>query len=62
MTAAGPYVHPCHVCGDPHAPFGFGWPGLQKDRPDETVLWGCSLHRDEVQRINAQRTGQGPSR
>lgn len=23
----------CFVCGDPVAPFGFGWPGFHRDKP-----------------------------
>ena len=61
MATQGPYEHPCHLCKVPSAAFGFGWPGSHKDRPDDTILWACALHRQDVERINKERIGIGAS-
>lgn len=43
---------PCFVCGNPVAPFGFGWPGFHSDKPKgkRGYLWTCSEHRQEGER------------
>lgn len=43
---------PCFVCGNPVAPFGFGWPGFHRDKPKEKrgYLWACSDHRQDGER------------
>jgi hypothetical protein len=40
---------PCFVCGDPVAPFGFGWPGFERDKPKgkRGYLWTCADHRKD---------------
>ena len=57
MSAPGPVVHTCHVCGVDHAPFGFGRPGPAKDNDSEGVLWACRDHREAVERASAVRFG-----
>lgn len=43
---------PCFVCGNPAAPFGFGWPGFPRDKPKgkRGYLWACSEHRPDGER------------
>lgn len=42
----------CFVCGNPVAPFGFGWPGFHRDKPKgkRGYLWTCSEHRPDGER------------
>lgn len=42
----------CFVCGNPVAPFGFGWPGFYRDKPKgkRGYLWTCSEHRADGER------------
>ena len=47
---------PCFVCGAAVAPFGFGWPGFERDKPEgkRGYLWTCADHRvDGEQRLQA---------
>jgi len=43
---------PCFVCKDPVAPFGFGWPGFEREKPKgkRGYLWTCSDHRPDGER------------
>lgn len=38
----------CFVCGNPVAPFGFGWPGFHSEKPKgkRGYVWTCSEHRE----------------
>lgn len=52
MTTPGPRIHPCMIdgCGDPNAPYGFGWPGgLRTRKPTEAILWACAQHREKAE-------------
>ena len=42
----------CFVCGNPVAPFGFGWPGFYRDKPKgkRGYLWTCFEHRADGER------------
>jgi hypothetical protein len=48
---------PCFVCGDPVAPFGFGWPGFARDKPKgkRGYLWTCSKHRPDGESRREER-------
>lgn len=50
---------PCFVCGRPHAPFGFGLPGLRSDKPEgkRGYLWACAEHRADGEERRRQATG-----
>lgn len=43
---------PCFVCGKPNSPFGYGWPGLRRDKPEgkRGYLWTCGEHREDGER------------
>jgi hypothetical protein len=43
---------PCFVCGSTIAPFGFGWPGFEREKPKgkRGQLWACSQHRGDAER------------
>ena len=50
---------PCFVCNAAVAPFGFGWPGFGRDKPEgkRGYLWTCADHHvDGEQRRQAAIT------
>jgi hypothetical protein len=50
------FIHPCGVCGEPNAPFGFGV-SLLKGRPG---TWRCAAHRDDV--LQTEPVKQAPKK
>ena len=43
---------PCFVCNAAIAPFGYGWPGFERNKPKgkRGHLWTCADHRDVGER------------
>lgn len=47
------FIHPCWICGDPQAAFGFDV-NLLKYQPGK---WACAKHRADVERLRFERIG-----
>jgi len=46
MKKPDPRDHPCDLCGDPHAPYGFERAGGRAARrPGQRRLWACKKCR-----------------
>lgn len=51
-TGGSAFIHPCEVCGNPYAPFGYGV-SLRNGKPG---YWRCSQHREENRVLGVDKT------
>lgn len=44
-----PREHPCAICGEPVAPFGYRKRGSFSEQKRKGYLWVCAKHRPEAE-------------